>query len=774
MTNASKPESVVPEQEPPALRWVGKRPVRPDGIDKVTGRAAFGADFDLPDSLHGAVLRSPFAHARILNINTSRALALPGVKAVITSQDLPQIPDDQATVNGQPPDFQDMSANVLARGKVLYEGHAIAAVAAVDRQSAEAALQAIEIEYEVLPHVIDVQQAMEPDSPLLHENMFTQGISPPPKQPSNVASRYEQIHGDVELGFAEADVIINEEFTTQPVHQAYIEPHACLARVASDGQTEIWCSSQGQFMVRAYCARLLDMPLAQIRVIPLEIGGGFGGKTTVYLEPLAVLLARKSGRPVKMQMSRAEVFKATGPASGAFISMKIGARNDGTLVAAQAILCYQAGAFAGSPVKLGCMTAFAPYDIANVKMIGYDIVVNRPKSAAYRAPGAPMASFAAESLIDMVAQRLQMDPVELRLKNAARQGTQTAYGPRFREIGYVETLEAAKNHPHYSAPLGKNQGRGIASGYWFNIGGQSSAAITLNEDGTATVTTGNPDIGGSRASMAMMAAEVLGVDISRVQPRVADTSSIAYTDLTGGSRVTFAVGMAVTQAAEALVTELKRRAALIWDVAVESVGWRDGAAYASGDGAERLLSIAELALQAGKTGGPIAAHVSINAQGAGPGFGTHICDVEVDPDTGKVTVLRYTAIQDVGKAIHPAYVEGQLQGGAAQGIGWALNEAYLYDDNGAMLNAGFLDYRIPVASDLPMIDTVLVEVANPKHPFGVRGVGEVPIIPPLGAVANAVARATGTRLYDLPMSPPAILKAIHKAARKRNSQVCRR
>lgn len=749
------------------LRSVGTRPVRPDGVDKVTGRAVFGADFNLPDALHGAVLRSPFAHGRILHIDASKALALPGVKAVVTAIDLPPISDEQAFINDQPPDFRDMSANILARGKVLYEGHAIAAIAAVDEETANRALQLVDVEYEVLPHVIDVQQAMEPDAPLLHENMITRGIAPAPKRPSNIASRHEQVHGDVELGFSQADIILTEEFTTQPVHQGYIEPHACMARVASDGQTEIWCSSQGQFMVRAYCARLLDMSLAQIRVMPLEIGGGFGGKTTVYLEPLAVLLARKSGRPVKMEMSRAEVFKATGPAPGSYISMKIGARKDGNLVAAQGILCYQAGAFAGSPVRLGCMTAFAPYDIAHVKMIGYDVVVNRPKSAAYRAPGAPMAAFAAESLIDMLAQRLNLDPIDLRIRNAARQGTRTAYGPSFREIGYLETLQAARDHPHYSAPLGKNQGRGVASGFWFNIGGQSSAAITLNEDGTVMVATGNPDIGGSRASMALMAAEVLGIDVGIVRPQVVDTSSIAYSDLTGGSRVTFAVGMAVAQAATELVAELQRRAALIWDVSVDKVEWRDGCAIASVDGSEERLSLATLAAQAGKTGGPIAAHVSLNAQGAGPGFGTHICDVEVDPDTGRVTVLRYTAVQDVGKAVHPAYVEGQLQGGAAQGIGWALNEAYLYDDNGAQLNPGFLDYRIPVASDLPMIDTVLIEVPNPRHPFGVRGVGEVPIIPPLGAVANAVSRASAARHVDLPLSPPAVLKAMHRAARKR-------
>ena len=743
-------------------KWVGSRPIRPDGVDKVTGRASFAADFSLPDMLHGLVLRSTYAHARILNMDFSKALAIPGVKAIVCAKDMPVIAAENALTGGQPPDFRDMSENLMARDKVLYEGHAIAAVAATSKRIARQALDAIEIEYEVLPHVTDVQAAMEPNAPLLSDKRYTQGIDPRPKKPSNIASRYEQILGDPAQGFAEAEVTVSEEFTTQPVHQGYIELHACTAQIAADGQAQIWCSSQGQFMVRAYCAKLLAMDISQIRVIPMEIGGGFGGKTTVYLEPIALLLARKSGRPVKMQMSRHEVFTSTGPASGSYITMKLGARRDGTITAAEGILCYQAGAFPGSPVRLGCMTAFAPYDIPNSKLIGYDVVVNRPKSAAYRAPGAPMASFAAESLIDMLAAKLGMDPLELRLKNAAKMSTQAPYGPKFREIGYVETLEAARRHPHYSAPLGPNQGRGIASGFWFNIGGQSSASVNINEDGTAIVTTGNPDIGGSRASMAIMAAEVLGIDYKQVTPVIADTSSTAYSDLTGGSRVTFAVGMAVVEAARAVLEQLIARAASLWDVPVAEVSWADGHAVAQVQGQAQQMSLQAIAAESARTGGPIAGNSNINAQGAGPGFGTHICDVEVDPETGRVTVLRYTAIQDVGKAIHPAYVEGQLQGGAVQGIGWALNEEYIYDESGNMSNPGFLDYRMPVASDLPMIDTVLVEVPNPKHPFGVRGVGEVPIIAPLGAVANAVARASGVRVFDLPISPPRLLAAIRK------------
>lgn len=743
-------------------RVLGSRPVRPDGADKVIGAAQYGADKNLPDSLTGKVLRSPYAHARILRLDVSAALAIAGVEAVVTAADMPELPEDQS--DNAPPNFRDLSANILARDKVLYEGHAVAAVAAVDEETAVRALQAIDVEYAVLPHVIDVQKAMEPDAPILHEHLYTKGIEPAPKVPSNIASRYLQCAGDVEAGFAQADIIISEEFTTAPVHQGYIEPHACLARVNADKKVDIWCSSQGQFMVRDYCSRLLAMDAADICVHPLEIGGGFGGKTTIYLEPLAVLLAQRSGRTVKMQMSRAEVFRATGPTSGSYISLRLGARKDGRLVAVQGILCYQAGAFPGSPVRTGCMAAFAPYDIPNVKLIGYDIVVNRPKTAAYRAPGAPMASFAAESLLDMLARKLNMDPLELRLKNAVANGSVTSYGVGLKNAGYRQVLEAARHHPHLTAPLAENQGRGLASGFWFNIGGQSSASVILNEDGSVNVLTANPDIGGSRASMAMMAAETLGIDLQNVLPQIVDTDAISHSDLTGGSRVTFAVGTAVTEACHVMIDELRRRAAAIWGLDINEVRWSDGHAHAALDGQTVTLSLAQIAARAAQTGKPVAGHASLNVKGAAPAFATHICDVEVDPQTGQVRVLRYTAVQDVGKAIHPDYVEGQIQGGVAQGIGWALNEAYLYDDNGCLLNPGFLDYRMPVAADLPMIDTVLVEEPNLRHPYGVKGVGEVPIVPPLAAVANAIADAVGVRLTDLPMNPPTVYKALKRAA----------
>ncbi len=748
-----------------AFDWVGTRPLRPDGVDKVTGRARFGADLAMQGQLVGKVLRSPHPHARIRSIDTSAAAALPGVKAVVTRDDFKDQPSQLISAGEQMVNYRDVVRNVMAREKALYEGHAVAAVAATTASIAKRALKLIEVDYEVLPHVIDVVEAMKPGAPLLHEAMITAGIEPPPKAPSNIAKRVEVGHGDLDTGFRRADLVVERAFATQPVHQGYIEPHACVASVSEDGQADVWCSTQGHWMVRAQCARLLGWETSKIRVTASEIGGGFGGKTVVYLEPVALALAKKARRPVKMVMTREEVFRASGPTSGAHVRVRIGARLDGRIVAAEAELKYQAGAFPGSPVQPGAMCAFAPYDIENVKVVGYDVVTNRPKVAAYRAPGAPISEFAVECVVDDIAARLGMDPIELRLRNAARQGTKAAYGPKLGPVGFIETLEAARAHDHWQAPLAGNQGRGVASGFWFNIGGETSASLQLNEDGTLSLTVGTPDIGGSRAAMCMMAAEELGVDIDSIRVQVGDTGQLGFNFLTGGSRATFSSGMATVEAAREVIREACRRASRMWELPEDAVEYRRGAVRPAGANAGRHapLTLRDIAGLAGKTGGPIAGYARINAQGAAPSFGTHIADVEVDPETGRVTVVRYTAIQDAGRAIHPSYVEGQYQGGVAQGIGWALNEEYIYGPDGKLQNPGFLDYRVPVASDLPMIDTVIVEVPNPRHPYGVRGVGETPIVPPLAAIANAVANATGVRFADLPMSPPRVLAALDEA-----------
>lgn len=740
------------------FKVVGTRPNRPDGVDKVTGRARYGADVTAPGQLVGRILRSPHAHARIKKIDTSRAEKLSGVKAVITSADLPDLTEGNRGM-------LDILENCMARGRALYDGHAVAAVAAIDAQTAKKALKLIKVSYEKLPHVTDVDKAMEADAPVIQDYVFTRGVEPTPKTPSNIVAVSEFGHGDVEAGFAAADVIVEKSFKTEQTHQGYIEPHACLASVNSDGSAELWVTTQGHFGFRSNCAELLGLDIAKLKVTSSEIGGGFGGKTHVWMEPVALALSRKANRPVKLVMSREEVFRATGPTSSTSVDVKIGAKKDGTITAALAVLRYQDGAFPGIWGMLGAMTSWACYDIPNVKSVGYDVLVNRPKVAAYRAPSAPMAAFGIESTMDMVAKKIRMKPIDFRIKNAAKEGTLASYGPTYGPIGIGPTLDAAKNHPHMKARLRKNQGRGMACGFWFNFGGQTCVDLNIGVDGTVTLTVGTVDVGGSRAALCLIAAEELGIPYEQVKTNIADTASLGHNDMTEGSRGTFSSGMAAIFAAREAIEVLRQRAAKMWDIPVEAVVWEEGQAKATGKGHGNLppLSLKEIAARAPTTGGPIAGHNEVVADNAGVSFASHICDVEVDPETGATKVIRYTVIQDAGKAIHPDYVEGQFQGGAAQGIGWALNEEYIYGDDGCLQNPGFLDYRIPVCSDLPFIDTQILEIPNPNHPYGVRGVGETSIVPPLAAIGNAVSNAAGVRMDHVPMSPPRILKAIEDA-----------
>lgn len=743
---------------------IGTRPVRPDGVDKVTGRAQFGADLNLPNMLYGRVLRSPHAHARIKRIDLSAARAMPGVYAAVSGADFPGAQHGDIGGEGGG-DVADVAKNVMARDKVLYHGHPVAAVAATSQALAEEALAAIEVEYEVLTPVLDLMAAMAPDAVLVNENCFTKNLPETPDKPSNIASVMTLARGDVDEGFALADVIVEGEYRIPMAHQGYIEPHACTATVNESGQATVWTCTQGHFSLRTQTANILNMSVADLKFIASEIGGGFGGKTVVYLEPVAVLLSKQARRPVKMVMSREEVFRASGPAAGSCARIRVGAKKDGTITAATAWLAYEAGAFEGAPMGAGAMCVFAPYDLENFKIEGFDVLVNKPKVAAYRAPGAPQSMHAMESALDDLARQLGMDPIDLRLKNAVAEGSQAAYGPKFPAIGFRECLEAAKAHPNYQKPVPEGAGRGVAAGFWFNAGMESSAEVHLNEDGTVQIIEGSPDIGGSRASMALMASETLGVPYEKIRVLVGDTEASGFNNVTGGSRTTFATGMAVIQACEDVIAQCKERAAKTWGIDADQVEWEDGQAIpAPGVNAElKPLSLAEIMKTAARTGGPILGRAALNARGPGAGFSVNFGDIRVDKETGKVDVLSYTAIQDAGKAIHPAYVEGQMQGGAVQGLGWALNEEYIFNDDGVLQNPGFLDYRIPVASDMPMIDTQIIEVPNPSHPFGVRGVGETPIVAPLAVAANAVRDAIGVRVHNLPLSPPNVLAAIEEA-----------
>lgn len=741
---------------------VGTRPVRPDGLQKVVGTARFGNDYAPADLLVGKVLRSPHAHARILSIDTSQAEALSGVHAVLTGQDFPDFPNEYAGIERLQKNLHHDVRNTMAKEKAFYHGHAIAAVAAKDEWTAKKALSLIEVQYEPLPHVISIEDAIAPNAPLVHETMVTRNLTPPSSTPSNITRRYEANLGDIQKGFAEAEIIIEKTFETAVVHQGYIEPHACVAEFAENGMSHLWVSSQGHFQMRDLTAALTGIPASDIRATPAEIGGGFGGKTKVYLEPLAMLLSKKSGRPVKMSMTREEVFRATGPAPDSKMRVKIGAKYDGTITASEIELYYNSGAFPGAPFINGILCAFAHYAIPHQRGIGFDVVSNRAMTAAYRAPGSEQTCFAVESVLDILSKQLAMDPIDLRLMNAIQRGDPQIGERNMTHEGFVEILQNLKAHPSYLRPLGKNQGRGIAAGYWHNMSGHSGATCTIHPDGAVTIANSSPDIGGTRATMAMMAADTFGIPYENIRSEVLDTVSVPYGTQTGGSRVTFATGKAVIGAVEAVIEQLKSRAADIWGVDVNAVRWRDGAAHPSSSnvGDFEPLTLEALAKDAEATGGHFVASYGQTMSGHAPALSAMLCDVEVDPETGAVKVINFTTCLDAGCAIHPAYVEGQMEGGAAQGIGWALNEAYVYGSDGVLQNASWLDYRMPVASDLPMIETIINETPNPYHPFGVKGVAEASMVCAPAAVANAVSNALDRRMTSLPMNPEAVLNAL--------------
>ncbi|MBN2003852.1 MAG: xanthine dehydrogenase family protein molybdopterin-binding subunit [Anaerolineae bacterium] len=751
-----------------SLRIIGSRPQRADGPDKLTGRACYGADTVLPGLVQGKVLRSPHAHARILSIDTRKAEALPGVYAVIAAEDLPEAEPGNHWA-------KFVRDNTLASDKVLYVGHPIAAVAAQTPHLAEQALELIAVEYEVLPPVLDVMEALRDDAPLLHETFRLRTLAGPATKTTNLADHFQYLTGDPAQGFAEADVVVEREFRTATVHQGYIEPQAAtaewsMAGPGSDGgDLTVYTTTQGAFAARDHLADVLRLPFSRIRVIPTEVGGAFGGKNSNVVAVVAALLSRKAGRPVKVAMSRTETFLATGPSAGTVIRVKAGARRDGKLTAVQAGLYFEIGAYPVYPTAgMAAQVLTGPYLIPNAQVDGYEVLVNKPATASYRAPGATQANFAMESVINELAEKLGLDPLDFRLFNSVREGDRQVDGSRHGNIGAVEVLQAAEAHPHYRAPLehapspGIYRGRGVAHAYWSNWGARSSCTLNVNTDGTVALLTGSVDLSGTRTTLAMQAAEALEIPLERIHPTVGDTATTGYTDVSAGSRTTFTTGMATIQAAQSVLAQLRERAALLWNVPVETVSYAQGAFATAQPLPDGLgcMTFNELAAQLPNTGGAVTGVANVDAHERGASFATHIADVEVDAETGRVTLLRYTAVQDVGKAVHPTYVEGQMQGGAVQGIGWALYEGYAYDDQGRMLNPNFLDYKIPTALDVPMIDTVLVEVPYPGHPFGVRGVGEAPIIPPPAAIAAAIYRAIGVRPAQLPMTPASLLKKL--------------
>ena len=674
--------------EAAAYKSVGTRPIRHDGYDKVTGKAAYGSDISLPGMLHAKMLRSPHAHAIIKSIDISRAEAAPGIHAVITAADLPEYENKPVIgpSGGPPQNLYHLSRKILARGKVLFRGHPIAAIAADSVHEAEEALDLIDVDYEVLPAVTTAEDAMAEGAPQLHAAFK-----------NNIASHSRLEIGDIDKGFDEADIVIEREFRTSTVHQGYIEPHSATAWWTPQDRITVWGSSQGHFQIRDMTADIVGVPFSSIKVVPMEIGGGFGGKTTIYLEPVAVALSKKTGLPVKVTMTRTEVMEASGPTSGSYMKVKMGVTNDGRMTAAHADLRFEAGAFPGSPVGAAAQCIFSPYDIANIVIDAYDVVDNKPKTTAYRAPGAPIGSFAAETIIDEFCEKLGMDVIDFRILNGAREGTRRASGIINPPIGAIETAQAAKDHPHYAESVeGKWRGRGVASGFWINGAGPACATANLNYDGTVNLIIGSMDIGGTRPAAAQQFAEVLGIPVEDVNPQVGDTDTIGYTSMTGGSGAAFKTGWASYEAAQDVKRQMIGRAALLWDTPADEVELEDGVFRHTSD-PELSVGFAELAGRSAETGGPVVGSANMDPSGAGSTFATHVVDIEVDPETGKIEILRYTAAQDTGTSIHPSYVEGQIQGGVVQGIGWALNEEYYMSDDGQMMNyqpAGLQDAHL--------------------------------------------------------------------------------
>jgi xanthine dehydrogenase molybdenum-binding subunit len=750
------------------FRIIGRKTPKVDAVDKVTGRAQFGADVPLPRLLVGKVLRSPYAHARIRRLDTSKAAALPGVRAVITGDDLPTVTPGTQMVSGTATIHESyLSQEVLARGKVLFHGHAVAAVAATSSDIAEAALGLIQVKYEPLPYVLDPVEAMRPDSVRLHDDLYMQTATGKATTPSNIAEHLEMGRGDVEQGFAEADVVVERTFRTRTVHQGYIEPDAETAWVREDGGVTVWANTQTTFTQRHELAVLLDLPVSRIRVVPTEVGGAFGGKESVRVSMLCVALSRQAGLPVRITLSREEVLRATGPATATVSTVKVGARHDGTITAIQAHLVYDAGAFPGAPLRSAIRRVFSHYRTPNLKIDAYDVVTNKPHVAAYRAPGATPTNFALESVIDEVGEALRLDPLAFRLHNVSRPGDPMPDGVTLPSVSLVDILQRVQRHPCWTTPLtGPYQGRGIALGLWTMPGGTTSCHLTLSLDGSVTLVLGTVDLSATRTSLAMVAAEALGLELEDVRVVVGDTDMVAYSGASAGDKVTYVTSKAIIKASDDLLRQLKIRVAAVLEASPQDIVYERKRFWVQGS-AERGMSLADMARRTIQSGGAIMGYGSANetfsSVALAPNAAAHVADVEVDHDTGQVKILRYATFQDVGLCVNPDQVEGQMQGGATQGIGWGLAETYLVDEQGAVRNANLLDYRLPSALDVPYITTNVVEVPSSDHPYGLRAVGQVPIVPPAAALANAIYRATGVRLYELPMTAERIHQERKKA-----------
>ena len=770
MAIVDRPETTTAPQTdaPPQRLVIGQRVAKIEGVDKVIGKAQYGADVSRPGMLWGKLLPSPYANATIKSIDTSRARAIPGVYAVLTGEDLPRVVGQVSDTAPAPDEFDVPSRGkqLLAWKKAVFYGQPVAAVAALTPALAEEALAAIEVEYDVHQPVLDVLDAMGEGAPLVQEGVFTETFAGKDERASNVAKLTELSRGDVAAGFAAADEVVEQTFRTAMVHQGYIEPQATLAEYGPDGRFTIWTSTQGQFGVRSGVAGFLKIPPRRVRVVAMEIGGGFGAKGAQTLEPICAVLAFAAGRPVKMQLSRSEVLRATRPAPDAVMHVKLGARRDGEITAVEARFIWDVGAYPGGGSTGGINTGFGPWRLPNFHIEGLDVLTNRPSIGAYRAPNGPQGAFAVEGALNILADRLGMDAVELRLKNAVVEGDRNPSEVPYPRIGLRQVLETVQGHPAWTEPVpapsrpGWLRGRGMGVGTWGGGVGTSTAHVNINEDGSAVMVTGAVDLAGTRTTMAQIVAEELQIPYERVAASQPDTDTAPFNNPTGGSRITYSLGTAVHRAAVDARTQLKQRAAQQLKAPPDEVEYRQGQFWVRSD-PDQSLTLAQVARAAiGSGDGPVIGTGEVTHLLRAPAFAAQVIEVEVDQETGLVQVVKATAVQDVGCAINPTACEGQIQGGVVQAIGWALTEEYVYDDHGRLRNPSLLDYRMPTALDAPNIECVLVEVPAADGPYGVRGTGEVPIVPGPAAIAAAVYDAVGARVNQLPVSGERVLDAL--------------
>ena len=741
------------------LRQVGTPTKRIDAPDKLRGAELFAADLRLPGMAHARLVLSPHASARIVAFEATAARAMPGVVAVYGAAELETLWRERPA---PPP---------LAVGRVSYYGQPVAIVVAENETKATQAALLIQIDYEPLPAVLDLEAALRPDTPCAVDESMRGGESVEALAVGpNVAGIHHLQRGDVERGLAESDVVVTRTYRTRRAHQGYLEPHATVAATDPRGNLDVWTATQAMFFCRDAVAAATGLPLHRVRLTALAVGGGFGGKHVALYEPLVGLLALHLRRPVRLVLSRTEEFVATNPAPAGLIELTTGARRDGTLLVLKARVVFETGAFHGEvPTGLACLILGAAYRIPHFDIRGYDVYTNTTPPGAYRAPGGPQAAFAIESNMDIMARELGLDRLAMRLGNVAVEGDLRPDRTVWPTVAFRACLEAAREHPLWREPVGAHEGLGIAVGAWGGSREPATAVCRLDADGSLDLILGSQDISGSNTSLALMAAETFGIDMARVRVVTPDSTAAPYAGVSGGSKTVYTVGAAVLLAAEDARRQLLAIAAEELETIPEDLEIVGEEVRVRGvpDRARSIAALAQLTMLFNGHHPPVYGRGSSGLRQGYPAATVHLARVRVDPETGQVQLLRYAAVQDVGRAINPAAVEGQIAGGAVQGIGWGLYEGMEYDESGTLLTASLLDYALPRAPDLPSIETVVLEESAPTNPFGAKGVGEPPIMLGAAVLANAVADALGERVYELPLTAARVLRAITTSADER-------